>query len=293
MQEIKLICVLKDPDGTEKFVFHDGTGILEIVRINTKEDRDIYCIPSMYECRLGCTICYLTINNITGSNKKIKYKTIEYIIDLIREQYPSNKKGIQLSLMGVGDPILNMDLVKHLSVSDWVTRLSIATIFPFVNDADGLFPDNVKIHYSLHSPLQEKRLKILPNAKVHPKNIIAYLSKTHKGEKEIHYTLVEGENDSDEELEAMCELIPEGFTVKFLDFKTSYKSRLSKSNKLEKWIKALEKCGINTEFYYPPGEQIQGSCGLFTEGFYKKEFDADFRIFLDRYALYTNFNYEI
>lgn len=57
--------------------------------------------------------------------------------------------------------------------------------------------------------------------------------------------------------------------------------------------KTNEKCGINTEFYYPPGEQIQGSCGLFTEGFYKKEFDADFRIFLDRYALYTNFNYEI
>lgn len=289
---IKLICVLKDPDKTEKFVFHDGLGILEIVRINTKEDRDIFCIPSMYECRLGCTICYLTINNITASSKKVSYDSIKYCIDYIRQNYPTGKNGIQLSLMGVGDPILNMNLVKDLSASDWVTRLSVATIFPFVNDADGLFPDNVKIHYSLHSPLQEKRLKILPNAKVNPENIIAYLDRHHKGDKEIHYTLVEGENDSDEELQAMCELIPAGFTVKFLDFKTSYKSNLSKSNKLEKWIKELEKCGINTEFYYPPGEQIQGSCGLFTEGFYKKEFDPEFRLYLNKYAVYVgDFDY--
>ena len=62
MEKINFKHYLLDPDGTEKFVFNDGIGVLEITRINTKEDRDIYCVPSMYECRLGCTICYLTIN---------------------------------------------------------------------------------------------------------------------------------------------------------------------------------------------------------------------------------------
>lgn len=281
MNELKHYLV--DPDRTEKFVFQNENGIMEIVRINTKEDRDIYCVPSMYECRLGCTICYLTINNIRSSSKKLQYIDIEDCITQIKDEYPSGKEGIQISVMGVGDIMLNMELIKDLDKAEWIDRLSVATIFPFINDASDLFPDRVKVHYSLHSPIQEKRLKLLPNAKIDPERVIHYLKNYHKGDKEIHYTLVEGENDSDEELNAMCELIPNGFTVKFLDFKTSYKSPLSKSNKLGKWMRTLELCGINTEFYYPPGEQIQGSCGLFTEGFYKDEPTEEFKLFLEKY----------
>lgn len=33
---------LLDPDGTEKFVFKDDLGTLEITRINTKPYRDVY-----------------------------------------------------------------------------------------------------------------------------------------------------------------------------------------------------------------------------------------------------------
>ena len=83
----------------------------------------------------------------------------------------------------------------------------------------------------------------------------------------------------------MIRIIPKGFTVKFLDFKTSYKSKLSKSNKIYKWMKELEKNGINTEFYYPPGEQIQGSCGLFTEGFYINEKTKEFELYLEKYEV--------
>ena len=83
MNNIQFKHYLLDPDNTEKFVFQDENGILEIVRINTKKDRDIYCIPSMYECRLGCTMCYLTINNIRSSSKKLPYNNIEYCIKYI------------------------------------------------------------------------------------------------------------------------------------------------------------------------------------------------------------------
>ena len=45
----------------------------------------------MYECRLGCTICYLTINNIVGSNKKIKSSTVLQCLDFIDIVKPSSK----------------------------------------------------------------------------------------------------------------------------------------------------------------------------------------------------------
>lgn len=281
MNNIQFKHYLLDPDNTEKFVFQDENGILEIVRINTKKDRDIYCIPSMYECRLGCTMCYLTINNIKSSSKKLPYDNIEYCIKYILENYNSNKKGIQISIMGVGDPQLNIELVEKLSEANWVDRLSVATIFPISKP----FPHNVKIHYSLHSPIEEKRKMIIPNGKISIKAAIDYLTNHHKGEKEIHYTLIENVNDTDEELKEMIKIIPYGFTVKFLDFKTSYKSKLSKSNKIYKWMKELEKNGINTEFYYPPGEQIQGSCGLFTEGFYTNEKTKEFELYLEKYEI--------
>lgn len=185
---------LLDPDGTEKFVFKDDLGVLEITRINTKPDRDIYCIPSMYECRLGCTICYLTINNIKGSNKKIKSTTIEKCISIINNVKNSGKNGIQLSIMGVGEPLLNIELINDLCNNENIDRVSIASIFPFI--PDGL-PDKLKIHYSLHNPIHEKRLKMIPNGKESFENVIKYLDK-HKGDVEIHYTLVENENGGSE-----------------------------------------------------------------------------------------------
>ena len=131
-KKIELIHYLLDPDGTEKFVFNDTIGIIEIVRINTKLDRDIYCIPSMYECRLGCTICYLTINNIKGSSKKVESRTIEKCLSIINETKPTNKESIQLSIMGVGEPLLNIELIEDLCFNESINRVSIATIFPFI-----------------------------------------------------------------------------------------------------------------------------------------------------------------
>lgn len=270
---------LVDIDRTEKFVFENKYGVLEIVRINTKPDRDIYCIPSMYECKLGCTICYLTINNITGSNKKVTVDVINDCLDIISSKYPGKPKR-QISVMGVGEPFLNLDLIYDLCESE--TRVSIASIFPFMPTKP--LPSNLKIHYSLHSPFQANRLKIMPQAKEDPNDVVDFLE-THSGLSEIHYTLIEDVNDSDNDLFSMIQLLQNtGITVKFLDFKTSYKSDMSKSNKITKWIKELEKNGVTTEFYYPPGENIQSSCGLFTEGFYTHEKTDEFNLLLKQYS---------
>ena len=130
----------------------------------------------------------------------------------------------------------------------------------------------------------------MPQAKGKPSDVIKFLQQ-HNGDSEIHYTLIEGVNDRDEEIVFVGGLLygtgglrfAKKIPVKFLDFKTSYKSEMSKSNKISKWIKGLEKYGIETEFYYPPGENIQSSCGLFTEGFYTHEKTDEFNLLLKQY----------
>lgn len=279
--EIKLTYYLLDTDGTEKFVFNNKEGVLEIVRINTKEDRDIYCVPSMYQCLLGCTMCYLTINKIKGSNKKLESTTIDQVIQYIRTNYPTNKKDIQVSVMGVGEPLLNKELIFDLCENINYSRVSISTIFPYLPDFE--FPDKLKIHFSLHSPIDEIRKKFLPNAKASIEDAFNYLDMVHKGKSEIHYTLMEGVNDSDKELVDFKTWLRRQDTVKFLDFKTSEKTNTNKSNKLTVWMKELEPY-CNVEYYNPPGERIQGSCGLFTEGFYGETQDNSFKLMLEKYS---------
>jgi 23S rRNA (adenine2503-C2)-methyltransferase len=275
----KLKYYLVDTDRTEKFVFENENGILEIVRINTKTDRDIYCVPSMYECKLGCTICYLTINNITSSNKKVTVDIIQDCLNTIELDY-GKKPNRQVSIMGVGEPLLNTDLIFDLC--DIEDRVSIASIFPFLPKVK--FPENLKIHYSLHSPFQVERLKIMPQAKSLPNDVTDFLN-NHDGNKEIHYTLIEDVNDSIEDLNEMIRLFKnKNIVIKFLDFKTSYKSELSKSNRLSNWLKTLNDNNVLTEFYYPPGENIQSSCGLFTEGFYTDNPSDEFNLLLKHYS---------
>lgn len=279
---LKIVSYLLDPDGTEKFVFNDDNGVLEIVRINTKDERDIYCVPSMYQCLLGCKMCYLTINNIRGSSKKIPSKTIDSVIDEIRTNYPTYKLGIQISVMGVGDPLLNMELIDDLCENEDYSRVSISTIFPIIPKRK--FNDKLKIHFSLHSPFDKKRKEIIPNIKNSIDQILYYLDR-HKGQVEFHYTLMDGINDSDEELEEIKKLLSaEGDTIKFLDFKTSDKTEIGKSKKVEQWMESL-KPYMTVEYYYPPGEKIQGSCGLFTEGFYSKTVpNKDFMDMIENYS---------
>jgi adenine C2-methylase RlmN of 23S rRNA A2503 and tRNA A37 len=270
---------LVDVDKTEKFVFENKYGILEIVRINTKSDRDIYCVPSMYECKLGCTICYLTINNIASSNKKVTVDVIQDCLDIIESKY-IGKSNRQISIMGVGEPLLNTELIFDMCAVE--SRVSIASIFPFIPKTQ--FPSNLKIHYSLHSPFQSDRLEIMPQAKSIPSDVIEFLEK-HEGNKEIHYTLIENVNDRDDDLYELIDLFKNRqIPIKFLDFKTSYKSELSKSNKLSNWLKVLDRNDILNEFYYPPGENIQSSCGLFTEGFYTNEPSDEFNLLLKKYS---------
>ena len=271
---IKFINRYRDPDGTEKYIFRDSNGTIEITRIKTKQDRDIYCVPSLYGCTLGCTFCFLTTEQISLTNKKVSYDTINSCLNFFEDK----KDKRQISIMGVGDPSLNLELIKE--ASDKEEMVSMASIFPKTLPQ---LPSKVKIHYSLHSPIKEKRLEIMPSARKDINEVMEYLL-SHEGNTEVHYTLIDGQNDSEDELEAMVKLFEKyPINLKFLDFKES--GGLKKSPRLDRWMNTL-KDYTTVEFYNPPGEKIQGSCGQFTKVFYQQNYEntEEFQQFNENYA---------
>jgi 23S rRNA (adenine2503-C2)-methyltransferase len=278
----------RDVDGTEKTVYETGEGIVELTHIKNKAGIDVICVPTHHYCNLGCKFCHLTVeNDYTKSMTPIKADVLESIL---RFDTPDSKK-VLISFMGVGEPLLNLELILNLysTLSKYCPELSFAmsTMFPVPFEEVRLDRIPLKIHFSLHSPVDEIRKEIIPASTVNVEegfqllrkhqmvtsldpSISINLGRFHDSSSsvEIHYTLIEKVNDSDVELARLIEL---GHTyripLKLLKFnQTRY---LKPSKRGEYWLRMLEMTyGPPVRFYAPPGPNIGSSCGQFTKHYY-------------------------
>ena len=190
------------------------------------------------------------------------------VIILAISLFDNCKEDRQISIMGVGDPSLNIPFI--LEACEKESRVSIATIMPKVLPE---LPENLKIHYSLHTPDSEKRKKIMPSAKAPIMDALMYLE-SHTGQTEIHYTLIKGINDSEEELLELCAYmskLDKPINIKFLAFRKS--GDMEGSDRIDHWKSVLSNY-TTVEFYDPPGRYVQGSCGQFTKGLYQENPDT-------------------
>jgi adenine C2-methylase RlmN of 23S rRNA A2503 and tRNA A37 len=86
---------------------------------------------------------------------------------------------------------------------------------------------------------------------------------------EIHYTLIETVNDSDAELNLLCELLKRHpIPIKFLKFNPINSLNISPREAL--WVSSLQEQlpDLKIITYSPPGREIGSSCGEFTKHYY-------------------------
>lgn len=293
-------------DGTIKNVYKDKNKIIEISDLFNNNKRDVVCVPTHNFCSLGCKMCHLTNNKLNKQMNPICFDDfIECLLDSLN--YFDNKENLLISFMGVGEPQLNLKLIKDVFLNENTIKkeykyknigYSISTMMPF-NNIDELInivlSNNIplKLHFSLHSPMDKKRNELIPSTKVSVKDAFELLStyrkllnqnETIKKEyskfhdnydfTEIHYTLIDGVNDSDEELNLLYNLLSiYKIPIKFIMFNP--KDTLKKSNKEEIWIKKLREIdGLIIKKYCPPGREIGSSCGEFTKHYYHEEIET-------------------
>ena len=211
--------------------------------------------------------------------------------------------------MGVGEPLLNLQLIEDIYKKEELIKeklgyediaYSLATMMPNKNILklkELVMNLNIplKVHFSMHTPIDEERFNLIPSTHVSVEEALSYLVdyrntlqsnetimnkyiKLHTTNDpiEIHYTLIEDVNDSDHELNKVCELLSKyQVPIKFIRFNPI--NELKRSTNEDKWVTRIkeEAPDLRIKTYSPPGREVGSSCGEFTKHYYHEEIETE------------------
>jgi len=283
-------------DNAMKFIFKtEDKFIVEITYINKNDGKDILCIPSQTMCNLGCKFCHTTdfigkvkCRNLTSSELIDSLETVISNLNIAK-----NQRTLLISMMGCGEPLYNVehlvDMMVHMKrviESKYeipYIRFAIATSIP-KNKWENFFrltqliQENhlpVKLHLSLHYTFDLIRKEWMPaSLDIIPSiSAVDFYKKITGNAVEIHYTLIEGVNDTEQDAILLSNFFKgKDINIKFLFFneKESLNYHASNRDKIKIFKKHLDMNGIPHEYYIPPAIDIGGSCGQFLMETYLK-----------------------
>lgn len=312
------IGVFKDfKDDSIKTVFQDDNKrIIEMTLLFNKNDKDVVCVPTHNYCNLGCKMCHLT--NTKVKKPMIPIKGEDFLICLIESLTKmennklvkrTNKKKLLISFMGVGEPLLNISLIKYIFLHENILKkrfdyddigYALSTMMPnenivFLQEVVYKYNIPLKVHFSLHNPIDEKRFQLLPSTNVKVTKALEllnnYRKKIQSNDKikreyiklhqtndpiEIHYTLIKNQNDHDQELDILLKYLKiYKIPIKFIKFNPIDKLEISLNE--SKWLNKIKEeiPDLRVKTYTPPGKEIGASCGEFTKHYYHFEIENE------------------
>jgi 23S rRNA (adenine2503-C2)-methyltransferase len=286
---MKLVETLRSKkDRTVKQVFLSQEDVLEFSYLNKGDGKDIVVVPTQTACNLGCKFCFLT-----GLDLPVRNLRPDEMIDGIKYSvitFHDDNEILLISFMGCGEPLLNPEkTAKTMSSLSSVyfcddynlIRFAVASLIPsrhsFIKFKDLIIKNNlhqlVKFHYSLHTTDLSLRKRLMPAAIPSTEGIelLKMYKDETKNDVEIHYSLMDLLNDTDQDAKDLSELLKgTGFNVKILKLSEKESVSLKNSHRVEEFRKILTDNGIENEYYEPPGSDVGASCGQFLLDFYKK-----------------------
>lgn len=215
-EHIKPVRVLKSQtDGTEKLLFelNDGNHVETVLM--SYEHGDSLCISTQAGCKMGCRFCASTI---AGFKRNLEPN--EILGQLYETERTTGRKVSSIVLMGIGEPLDNYDnVVKFLKILESpdgtnmsLRHVSLSTcgLVDRIYDLSEL-DLGLTLSISLHSPYDEKRSELMPiNNRYHIDELMRacrdYFAKTGR-RISFEYALIEGENDSQSDAKALCDLL--------------------------------------------------------------------------------------
>ena len=187
-------------DGTKKYLFPVlDNRFIEAVYI-PEEDRATLCVSCQVGCKMGCRFCVTGQQGFHGNL---------CAGDILNQLFsiPEFEQLSNVVFMGMGEPMDNIDSVLAactVLTSDWglgwsPKRITVSS----VGIIPGLkrFLDESQCHLaiSLHNPIPQERLQMMPVQKAFPLNeVLALLRKYDwSGQRRLsfEYTMFRGEND--------------------------------------------------------------------------------------------------
>ena len=230
--------------------------------------RDGLCVSTQVGCAVGCVFCW------TGREGLLRNLTSAEIlaqVALARRR----QKVRRVVFMGMGEPSHNLAAVLEASTL-LGTEGGLAhklLVFSTVGDRklfDRLLENPVRpaLALSLHTTDPELRARLLPRApRVPPKELVelaeAYARRT-TWPVQYQWTLLEGVNDGDAEVERLAELMQGKYgVVNFIPYNTVEGLEFARPDvqRARAMVHALARRGVLAKIRRSAGQDVEGACG--------------------------------
>ena len=257
-------------DGTIKYLWELSDGnCIETVLMQYRHGNTV-CISSQVGCRMGCAFCASTV-----AGKVRDLRPSEMLDQVLFTQLDSGREISNIVLMGIGEPLDNMDtvlrfleLVNHpdgMNIGMRHISLSTCGVIPGIDRLAEL-QLQLTLSVSLHAPDTETRSKIMPvNRAYDVEELFAackrYFDKTGR-RISFEYAMIDGVNDHDWQADLIARRIA-GMPghVNLIPLNDVVESPFKPSKRVAAFQKRLQSHGITATVRRSLGGDIDASCG--------------------------------
>ena len=257
-------------DGTIKYLWELSDGnCIETVLMQYKHGNTV-CISSQVGCRMGCAFCASTI-----AGKVRDLRPSEMVDQVLFTQLDSGQEISNIVLMGIGEPLDNMDnvlrfleLINHadgMNIGMRHISLSTCGVVPGIDRLAEL-QLQLTLSVSLHAPDSETRSRIMPvNHAYDVEELFAacqrYFKKTGR-RISFEYSMIDGVNDNDWQADLIAKRIS-GMPghVNLIPLNDVVESPFKPSRRVAAFQKRLQSHGVTATVRRSLGGDIDASCG--------------------------------
>jgi 23S rRNA (adenine2503-C2)-methyltransferase len=262
---LRIVSEHRGTDGSLRFLLGlaDGRTIESVLLPG-----DGVCVSTQVGCAVGCTFC------MTGRDGLVRHLTSGEIVAqvaLARARQPVRR----VVLMGMGEPAHNLDNVLD-AVALLGTQGDLAQkniVFSTVGDRrvfERLPREAVKpaLALSLHTTKPELRAQLLPRApRIEPAELIALADEYSRATKyptQYQWTLLEGVNDGDDELDTLATLLTGHYAVvNFIPYNAVDGAQFRRPSweRAAEMARYLHRRGVLAKLRRSAGQDVEAGCG--------------------------------
>ncbi|WP_315355998.1 23S rRNA (adenine(2503)-C(2))-methyltransferase RlmN [Prevotella denticola] len=266
-------------DGTVKYLFPTDSGkFVETVYI-PEDGRATLCVSSQVGCKMNCLFCQTGKQGFEGSLSAT---------DILNQVYslPERDKLTNIVFMGQGEPMDNLDNV--LRVTEILTagfgygwspkRITVSSVGIKGKLKRFLEESDCHVAISMHSPLHEQRLELMPAERgMSIESIVDLLGNydfSHQRRLSFEYIVFKDVNDSEAHAKAIVRLL-KGLDcrINLIHFHPIPNTPLQgvDDQKMEEFRNYLTLHGVFTTIRASRGQDIFAACGLLSTAKEKEE----------------------
>ena len=261
--------IQQSADGTRKYLWrlHDDEAI-ESVLIPSGARRTL-CISSQAGCALGCSFC---ATGRMGFRRNLAAWEIAAQVREVILEHPA-QKPTNIVFMGMGEPLLNwpavdatLTILNHpegLGIGARHITVSTVGIIPGM-EALAKRPEQFRLAISMHSPVPDARLALMPVQKKYPLDAVLRAARAFRRRITFEYVLIAGKNDADTDADRLARLARDmGAHVNLLPLHPGGAPGLvpTSGNRIRAFAERLRNQGIEAVVRRSRGLDIDAACG--------------------------------